>query len=217
MSAVKEERVRRASKFKANSALPRLGFGSEQADQSVHHSVSGKQRPREPHSSESDNIVSNMTTRRIVTQEKTHLDQDELKPEPKSNISPAVPGWASLHLPPQQPRTNNPAKIRHSETPRIHLRHDHITHRQLLHDPQLSIRRYVSHRRPDNALCWTAQENMLLTWDRQRDIRRRPGSAHGQRRPNWLRHRRLPRRQRRARSRRSGGEEVTMMIRVASN
>jgi len=34
----------------------------------------------------------NMATRRITTQEKTHLDQDEVKQETSSNISPAVPG-----------------------------------------------------------------------------------------------------------------------------
>ncbi|KAK4550384.1 vacuolar ATPase assembly integral membrane protein vma21 [Oleoguttula mirabilis] len=33
-----------------------------------------------------------MATRRITTQEKTHLDQDEIKQGAKSNISPAVPG-----------------------------------------------------------------------------------------------------------------------------
>ncbi|KAM3419874.1 Vacuolar ATPase assembly integral membrane protein VMA21 [Cercospora zeina] len=32
-----------------------------------------------------------MTTRRINTSEKTHLDQDDTKAEVKSNISPAVP------------------------------------------------------------------------------------------------------------------------------
>ncbi|KAJ9624962.1 vacuolar ATPase assembly integral membrane protein vma21 [Taxawa tesnikishii (nom. ined.)] len=32
-----------------------------------------------------------MATRRITTQEKTHIDQDETKDEGKSNIAPAVP------------------------------------------------------------------------------------------------------------------------------
>lgn len=31
------------------------------------------------------------TQRRINTQEKTHLDQDDTQSSPKSNISPAVP------------------------------------------------------------------------------------------------------------------------------
>ncbi|KAK3719067.1 vacuolar ATPase assembly integral membrane protein vma21 [Vermiconidia calcicola] len=32
-----------------------------------------------------------MATRRIATNEKTHLDQDDIKNEPRSNISPEVP------------------------------------------------------------------------------------------------------------------------------
>lgn len=35
------------------------------------------------------------TQRRINTQEKTHLDQDDTRSEPKSNISPAVPSYVS--------------------------------------------------------------------------------------------------------------------------
>jgi hypothetical protein len=35
------------------------------------------------------------TQRRINTTEKTHLDQDEVRLEPKSNISPAVPSLVS--------------------------------------------------------------------------------------------------------------------------
>jgi hypothetical protein len=33
------------------------------------------------------------TQRRINTTEKTHLDQDEVRLEPKSNITPAVPSF----------------------------------------------------------------------------------------------------------------------------
>ncbi|KAM0724234.1 hypothetical protein Q7P37_000116 [Cladosporium fusiforme] len=36
------------------------------------------------------------TQRRINTSEKTHLDQDETKSGPKSNIAPAVPSFVSL-------------------------------------------------------------------------------------------------------------------------
>ncbi|QIW95883.1 hypothetical protein AMS68_001401 [Peltaster fructicola] len=39
-----------------------------------------------------------MTTRRITSQEKTHLDQDELRDGQKSNISPAVPGHVIAKL-----------------------------------------------------------------------------------------------------------------------
>lgn len=35
------------------------------------------------------------TQRRINTTEKTHLDQDEVRLEPKSNITPAVPSFVS--------------------------------------------------------------------------------------------------------------------------
>jgi hypothetical protein len=35
------------------------------------------------------------TQRRINATEKTHLDQDEVKLEPKSNITPAVPSFVS--------------------------------------------------------------------------------------------------------------------------
>ncbi len=37
-----------------------------------------------------------MATRRTAASEKTHLDQDEIRAEPKSNITPAVPSYETF-------------------------------------------------------------------------------------------------------------------------
>ncbi|KAK3054263.1 vacuolar ATPase assembly integral membrane protein vma21 [Extremus antarcticus] len=39
-----------------------------------------------------------MATRRTAASEKTHLDQDEIRAEPKSNITPAVPSSVIFKL-----------------------------------------------------------------------------------------------------------------------
>jgi hypothetical protein len=42
------------------------------------------------------NSIAMASQRRINTTEKTHLDQDEVRLQSKSNISPAVPSFVSL-------------------------------------------------------------------------------------------------------------------------
>lgn len=46
--------------------------------------------------SQDNRPATKMATRRITTQEKTHLDQDEVATQGKSNIAPAVPKYAHL-------------------------------------------------------------------------------------------------------------------------
>lgn len=57
--------------------------------------VAAYQEPINIHST-TTRIQLKMATRRIATEEKTYLDQDETKAERKSNISPAVPTYANI-------------------------------------------------------------------------------------------------------------------------
>lgn len=79
------------------SHLPELYSLSFQQLKTSQHRTSGSFRHSNPlyiHSRKGKRILP-MATRRIATNEKTHLDQDEIKSEPVSNISPAVPSLVS--------------------------------------------------------------------------------------------------------------------------
>ncbi|RMY74378.1 hypothetical protein D0863_03254 [Hortaea werneckii] len=76
-----------------SSALSRLLPNlSAQMEQSAPAVVNGDRYPSNPPTRKH-----NMATRRGAEQEKTHLDQDELKEGKPSNISPAVPGPSVEH------------------------------------------------------------------------------------------------------------------------
>lgn len=91
-----------------------------------------------------------MATRRVNTSAaKTPLNEDDttLSPDVKSNISPAVPAYvAFLASPPfscEETKGVGSQQIRDIQTTRLHLRHDHVPHRQLLSLCQFAIWRCV--------------------------------------------------------------------------
>ena len=65
---------------------------------SYHFTRSGSSSSRDDIHSENLIVEPKMATRRIATEEKTHLDQDETRAERKSNISPAVPSYVYASL-----------------------------------------------------------------------------------------------------------------------
>jgi hypothetical protein len=91
-----------------------------------------------------------MATRRINATEKTTLDQDEIRAEPKSNISPAVPMFVhSILLEERQIKILIiHHQIRDNQTPCLHLCHGHLSSRLLL-----PLR--------EDDICWYVEEHPL--------------------------------------------------------
>jgi hypothetical protein len=108
--------------------------------------------------------------------------------------------WSQLPVLPLRRLTYEQSN--NSQTPLLHLRHGHVPAWKLLFDCQYHIQR------SDFKTAHTSLHELTIT--RQHNLRRRLRSLHGQRRPNRLRHRRIPRRQDRAGNRRREREEVTM-------
>lgn len=81
-----------------------------------------------------------MTTRRVTTQEKAQLNQDETTPA-KSNISPAVPTYVGEACAMLAASLTMTMQIRDSETHGIHVRDGHIPHWKLLSIREHDLRR----------------------------------------------------------------------------
>lgn len=147
-----------------------------------------------------------MATKRIATTEKTHLDQDETKRDPVSNISPAVPSYTN----PYQTENNLLTDIYRSVIAKLLA----FTVAMIV----LPIGSYFASVNTifGGSFAFSPLSLVPNTHDshecnRQRNIRRRPSSNHGQRRANRLRSRSLQRRQSGARSRRGREEEAAVV------
>ena len=126
-----------------------------------------------------------MATRRIATDEKTHLDQDETRAEPVSNISPAVPTYVSIKLNNLSLYTN---------------KHRSVIAKLLAFTAAMIVLPIGSYFVSVNTLfrgsfihASTSLTSKRLICDRQRNVRRRISSSNGQCSPDRLRHRSFPR------------------------